>query len=220
MKKLYRVLALALLLALVAGIVPAMAEPLIEPSLIVKKLYASTGSVWLGDLMKDWKHDCISVKSNNPAVLQVNKDNPWAITPKKAGRAKLTVTYMAELGPKKMSAWYTVEKYPKPIKQLLINGKSIKLVNDDRLQYVYWPDDDDKPAEMLIHLTPAKGWKIAGIKAYTYNAYKNSGKHSKLTVRDNVKFTVKVDYEAVITYTLKKGSSKFVYTVSVLRAGE
>ena len=100
------------------------------------------------------------------------------------------------------------------------DGKSIKLVNDDRLQYVYWPDDDDKPAEMLIHLTPAKGWKIAGIKAYTYNAYKNSGKHSKLTVRDNVKFTVKVDYEAVITYTLKKGSSKFVYTVTVLRAGE
>lgn len=211
-----RCLALALLLALAAGVVPAMAEV----KILTETLYAKCGDyhMQLKDL-PDSAWGTLQVKSSDPRIIAVKNSASCWLTPRKKGTAKITVDYEVDGQAYSVSVKFTVENYPNPIKSFAFNGKKVSLKGEKRIRYDHWFDDEEK-AVIRLNVVPADGWKIAKIKAYTYPAYK-SGAHKSLRVKNNGAFTVKKNYEAVVTYMMKntKGA-KFNYTINLWRAGE
>ena len=214
-------LALLMALVLTVGAVPATAAAQ-KASIITEKLYSYSG-VYLIEL-KNWTYDeeIISVKSSNSKVLKVIDKKYFRVEVKAAGKAKITIRYKLNDVAYTTAATFTVVKYPSPIKSLRVDGKAVSLKGNARVAYDYWPEGvEEEKVSVTINLTPASGWTISRIKAYQYNAYKNSDVHYALTVRNNRRFTVKRNYEAVVTYVLKnKKGDTFKYAITVCRPGE
>ena len=215
--RLMRVLALVLLLALAVGVVPAMAATK-KASFSNMALYANTGSCCLK--LNNWTGDeeVVSITSSNPKVIDFEEDFSFWIIPKKVGSSTITLVYKLNGKEYTIKKKLTVSKYPKPIKSLTINKHRITLKDSAKCRFCF-DEVMDKKLSITINLKPAKGWKITKIKAYALKTWSDKGKKS-LTVKNNKKFTVPKDREAFVTYALKKGKTKFNYTVSVERAGE
>ncbi len=219
-KRFATVLVLLMALVLAVGAVPATAAAK-KASIITEKLYSYSGMYLIQ--LKNWTYDeeIISVKSNNSKVLKVIDKQFWRVEVKAAGKAKITIRYKLNDVDYTTSATFTVVKYPSPIKRLSVDGKAVSLKGNDRVAYDYWPEVDEAKVNVTINMIPASGWTISRIKAYQYNAYKNSNVHYALTVKNNRRFTVKRNYEAVVTYVLKnKSGDTFKYTITVRRPGE
>ena len=215
--RLFRFLALALLLALTVGMAPAMAETK-KVKIVPETMYTGCGEYWLN--VENWtgNEESVLVKSSNSSVLKVKNESPLCVIPKKAGKAKITLEYKLDGESYSTSATFTVVKYPNPIASLTVNQKKIKLT--DMAKYRYCVDCKyGTKATVTINMKPKKGWKISAIKAYTLKTWSTKGKKT-LKVKNNAKFTVAKDREVFITYTLKKGKTTFKYTVTVERYGE
>lgn len=212
-----RILALAMLLALTVGALPALAAA--ARSIIVEPLYAGTGSYRMNIRNWSWTEEIVSVKSSNPGVLKVTDADSLEATPRKAGKATITVKY--KLGGKSytIKGKYTVKAYPKPVKSLTVNGERIKLTERQKLRYNH-EAEYGKKVSVTINLKPRAGWKITKIKAYTRDTWNSKARKTTLKVANNTKFTVPKDKEAFITYTLENGKTKFDYIVNVERYGE
>ena len=214
-------LALLMALVLAVGAVPATAAAK-KASIITEKLYSNTGD-YLIDL-KNWTYheEIISVTSSNSKVIKVpDKHYRW-VKVRAAGKAKITIKYKLNDVTYTTSATFTVVKYPSPIKSLRVDGKAVNLKGNARVAYDYWPEGvEEEKVSVTINLIPASGWRISRIKAYQYNAYEDSDVHYAMTVKNNRRFTVKRDYEAVVTYVLKnKKGDTFKYAITVCRPGE
>ena len=214
-------LALLMALVLTVGAVPATAAAQ-KASIITEKLYSYSG-VYLIEL-KNWTYDeeIISVTSSNSKVIKVpDKHYRW-VKVRAAGKAKITIKYKLDDVTYTTSATFTVVKYPSPIKSLRVDGKAVSLKGNARVAYDYWPEGvEEEKVSVTINLIPASGWTISRIKAYQYNAYEDSDVHYALTVKNNRRFTVKRNCEAVVTYVLKnKKGDTFKYAITVCRPGE
>ena len=214
------VLALLMALVLVVGAVPATAAAK-KASIITEKLYSYSGDYLIE--LKNWTYDeeIISVTSSNSKVLKVpDKQYRW-VKVRAAGKAKITIKYKLDDVTYTTSATFTVVKYASPIKRLRMDRRDVSLQGNGKVSHDYWPDVDEAKVKVTINLIPASGWTISRIKAYQYNAYEDSDVHYALTVKNNRRFTVKRDYEAVVTYVLKnKKGDYFNYTITVCRPGE
>lgn len=215
-----RVLALALLLALTAGVVPAMAAQPGSASIAIEKLYADTGEYYIKIDGWTYSEEIISITSSDPTVINVT-DNSRYVKIKKAGSSTITIVYDLEGVTYEISGVLTVEKYPKPISSLTVNGKKISLKKERRVMYTFERQNLERDVTVKINLKPASGWKISKIKAYYYKVG-HQDTHHNLAVKNNKKFTVKKRCEAYVTYVLKnkKNGTKFNYVVRVWTPGE
>ena len=213
-----RILAVVMLLALAAGMVPAMAAK--KVSIAAETLYAGDESYRVRFNDEEYFYsnfEIVSVTSNKPSVLKVENPQQTYVLPLKAGTATITIQYKDRKGKKyNVSGKITVIKYPNPIKSITVNGKSFKVKNyKTGCQYAD-QSNYNKKLDVKINLKPASGWSIAGIKAskgYDYD------KSKAITVKNNKKFTLPKATGAVVIYTLKnKKGVKFAYTVRVIRA--
>ena len=218
------VLSLALLLSVTAFPALAAEENAVsanaKASIGAMTLYVGCGDAELTLKNWDWNAEVRVFKSSNPSVIAIENgvDSFPSIIPKKAGKAMITVKYRLNGTTYTMKKTFTVLKYPKAIKTVTINGKKIALKDEQKVKYYY--DGINKKIAMTINLKPNSGWSISKIKAYTYD-YGDEDTHKALTVKNNKKFYVPVDRDAVVTYVLKnKAGTKFQYTVYVFHIGE
>ena len=214
MKRFMRILALAMLAALVVSTLPAMAATKGKtPSIVSETLYAGTSTYYMTVKNWSWEAKDVVVTSSNPGVLKVNNRSQFSLTPKKAGKAKITVKFKLNGKVKKISKTFTVKKYPNAIKSLKINDHSVKLTGEDRLRHYENPDYDDETC--TVSLVPGDGWTLASVKSSGYDAH--TGEKRAAKIKNDTAFPVS-DFAAVsITYTLKKGKETFKYTVNVER---
>lgn len=215
-----RILALAMLLALAVSAVPATAATP-KAKIETETLYTDMLEYYMKIKNWTWDEEVISVKSDHPEILEVNdyEDN-FCLNPHKVGKAKITIKYKLKGKTYKISGKYTVEKYPKPIKSLIINNQKIELKDSRKYRCNYDCGFGEK-ARITINLTPSKGWKISSINAYTVNTWSDDARRTTtIKVKNNKRFTVAKDSEAYVTYILKKGKTTFKYTVGIERAGE
>ena len=121
----------------------------------------------------------ISVKSSDKSILKVKKkksgsDSFYLVTPKKAGKAKLTVGYKVSGKKKTIKKTITVKKYPNEIKKLVLNDKEIDV---SKHKYSYARKCSGKKAKIEIKLK--EGWEIYNVNAVLVN--------SDTDLRDEVK---------------------------------
>ena len=217
--RLIRILALAMLLALAVGIVPATAAAK-KLSIDSMTLYADTGSHFLELKNRTWEEEIISVTSRNTKVIDLEgEDSLWWVIPRKVGSSLITVKY--RLGGKTYTIKKTLKvlKYPAAIKKLTINGRKIELKDINRIQYRI-DGDIDKKVSATINLVPAKGWKISGIKGYKTSLDGSIRKSVKVT--NNRKLTFGKNFYGHVFYTLKnkKTGKTFQYTIEFDHVGE
>ena len=172
-----RILALAVLLVLAAGMLPAMAAS--KPKIVTRTLWlgcdrmAYPGEIYyvhIDHLPK--KAKIIACRSSDESVLQFD-DHPFFFEPEdyittielhpvKAGKARLTVTYRLGRKDYDISAVYTVKKHPKPVKSLTLNGKKLDVMKSwNGYQYDYDPKNNGDIYR--LNLTPRSGWRIARV---------------------------------------------------------
>ena len=101
-----------------------------------------------------------SITSSNSKVIKPVLNSSAAydnyLIPKKAGKSKITVKYKVGSKTKKVSATYTVKKYPKAYSSITVNGKKI---NVKKKKY-YYDVEGYKKTSAKVNVKPAKGWKI------------------------------------------------------------
>ena len=216
--KLLRILALAMLLALVVSAIPATAE--------AKKVSIKGQLLWAGAYgesitVKNAPEGAVvtSVKSSNKSVLKVNQYGDTfddiSVTPKKAGKAKITVKYKVGKNSYSVtSANFTVKKFPKAIKSLKVNGKSVSLTKD-KFDY---PLFDYAKTKGTITVKAASGWKVSKLVLFPDPDYNPSSTYRK-TVKNGKSFNIPSDgsYCVDITMTNKKTNDVFVYHVGFFR---
>lgn len=147
--------------------------------------YLETDTFWVKDRGAyiyidkfDEEKDVItSLVSSNPAVLGVVKDSAyvygWKILPKKPGTVKLTAKCTVNGKNYTLTQSFKVKKYPKAIKKLKINGKTVKVTAKKRP----WETTKNKykKSYVKVKITPKKGWKIErawfdmGDRGYLYD---------------------------------------------------
>ncbi len=218
MKKIIlRILSLAMLLSLVVTAVPAIAAG--ARTIIVETLYTGTGSYDMNIRNWSWKEKVVFVRSSNPSVLKVTNEEGLELTPRKAGKATITVKYKLAGKSYRIKGRYTVEAYPKAVRSLTVNGSKVKLTGEQRRRCVLEVLEGEE-VSFTINLKPGTGWKIAKIKAYTQDTWDSKSRKTTLKVANNTKFTVPKDKEAFITYTLAKGKARYQYRFIIVRYGE
>lgn len=213
-----RILAVAMLLALATGMLPATAEPA-KRSIVADPMYVNSGAYRLN--IKNWTREetVISLKSSRPDIIEVQDEEQRRVIPKKVGKSKITLRY--ELDGKKytISRTLNVQKYPNAIKSLTINGKKVALKGEKRVSFCVEGMMDDKPIYVTINLKPNTGWTYT-VKGYKYDM-ENPSERSKLTVRNNRRLKIPKDCYGKVIYTLKNRKGKtFQYTIDIDRFGE
>ena len=123
-----RVIALFLLLALLAGLVPGYAAE--KPSIRgTRVLWVGVGkcAVLLDNLPEDAAGFRIS--SSKKDVIQVGKDSDDAfgmwMKPVKTGKSTVTITYKSGGKTRKITAQYKAKKYPDPFAWIKVDGKKL-----------------------------------------------------------------------------------------------
>jgi hypothetical protein len=149
----------------------------------------------------------VKIKSSDKKVLKVVKDGKglydYYLVPKKAGKAKISVTYEFEDQKVTLSATYTVKKYPKPISSLKVNGKKMDTKKNLFRSSVKWSSGKSK-----IEVKPSSGWKVADMCYFDdkddYHQVKNGKKfslpknttvHIELVNKKGENLTYHVDFE-------------------------
>jgi len=160
--KLFRVIAVGLLLVLAVAALPAMAESDVVLN-IDKILWIGQGyvSVYVDNL--DYGAQIVSVKSTSPSVLKVRyeEDDPYYfdVKPLKAGKSTLKFTYKLNGKKTTVKKTITVKKYPNAIASLTVNGTKVSFKKN---RFTYTVSKFKKRA-VTIKVKPAKGWKIKGM---------------------------------------------------------
>ena len=111
-----------------------------------------------------------SVKSSNTKIFKVKKETyeyngkkytQGTLTPKKPGKAKLTVVFKTPSGKEqKLTQTITVKKYPYEINSLKVDGKTVK-IKDYKFYYGKKTSKDTVKIKMALK----DGWKIDSIYA-------------------------------------------------------
>lgn len=166
-KYLFRALALAMLLALVMGCLPAMAAAKVK--IVPQTLWFMADNP---DFQDHWVHisnlpksaKLLGCVSSNEAVVSIPfseaipRDEEYVLNVKKPGKAKITVTYKVGAKKRTVSATYTVKKAPKVVSKLVFDGRKVNL--NENGQAYYFCDGTPNKYSHKIGFTPAKGWKI------------------------------------------------------------
>lgn len=217
--KLLRILALVMLLALVVGAMPAMAAS--------KKVRIKGQTLWIGAYGDDITVQnapksarVVSVKSSNKSVLKVYKDgntfDDISVSPgKKTGKATITVKYTVGKDSYSVTSDpFTVKKFPKAIKSLKVNGKSVNL-SRDAFDY---PLFGYAKAKGTITVKAASGWKVSKLVLFPDPDYNPASAYRK-TVKNGKSFNIPKDgsYCVDITMTNKKTKDVFIYHVGFYR---
>lgn len=220
--RLLRALALALLLAVAAGIVPAMAATeKAKAKILVETLYPDyeDGYQMRFDGMPQ-DANIVSVKSSNKKVIKA--DGAY-LYPLKPGKATITVRYQDGTKTYSIKAAFTVKKSYKAVKKLVINNKKMSGLNQG-VRTVFYRHYDDRKKSYTISLTPHSGWKVSRVSGfYTDWDYENMVLGTfTLPAKNKVTVKVALDRCAFVTYVLKNSASgeTFKYTVEIARVGE
>lgn len=122
-----------------------------------------------------------SAKSSDESIIKVKKKKSgktkfYQFTPKKAGKVKLTVKFKTTAGKEKtLTKTITVRNYPKQIRSLTVNGKTVDV---SKHKYTYKKKYTGTKAKVNIKVKD--GWKVYFASANLYNT--KNGK--KKTVKD------------------------------------
>ena len=166
-----------------------------------------------------------SVTSSNPSVLSAKKDSSgdffgWKLISKKPGTAKLTVKLTVSGKAYTISQSYKVKKYPKAIKKLKLNGKTVKVTAKKKA----WELNKKKykKSYVKVKVTPKKGWKVmyATVSMGDYKdlySYKDL-KKSVIKKGKKIKFPKKYKW-ATLTLMIynEKQDAYFLYYVNLYR---
>ena len=221
--RLMRVLALAMLLALAAGVVPATAATP-KAKIVTEILYTDYEygyQMRFENLPED--ADIYSVISDNAKVIKVeNKRSPW-LTPLKSGKAGITVKYKSGGKRYRLTAAYTVKKTYPAVSKLYINGTKETGIRRGERQ-VFCRKFDPDTTKNVINLRPAAGWKITRVNGFFTDWDREDMVLGHFTLPTKSKVTVRVDQEqcAFVTYALKNTETgkTFRYTIEIARVGE
>ena len=161
------------------------------------------------DVKKDKPYDgkLISVKSSNKKVVKVNKETfpdekgkkvkAFSLDYKKAGKAKITVEFKSAKGKKyKITKTIVIQKYPKVIKSLKVNGKKVK-VSKNKFEYCV---NNYKKTSGKVKLALKKGWKVLEVTAdYNGRKWKNVELNRKV-VKKGSKISFPKKYELMTIF--------------------
>ena len=162
-----------------------------------------------------------SVKSSNTAVLAAKKETlyyedhtekGYLLNSKKAGKATITVKYKTPAGKTgTLKKTITVKKYPKQIKSLKVNGKTVSTS-----KHKFFFDRQTSKKSVTIKMALKDGWKITDVYGYRYT---KSGKESKVKVTKkmlkngtSISFPKKYEKMSVCVY-MENGKSSIYYDV-------
>jgi hypothetical protein len=177
----------------------------------------------------DWnkidKCTLVSVKSSNSKVLKAVKDGTSMyshyLQPVKTGKATVTVKYKYKGNKYTIKKTVKVKKYPKAIKTITVNGKSIDL---GKKKYRFDYDVDKyKKTSAKVKIKPATGWKIVSAYMGMAKGSKDEWKEIKVsTIKKGNAITIKKGYDAYMFITLEctSGDNKgdnFTYAVRFYR---
>ena len=164
----------------------------------------------------------ISAKSSNTNIFKIRKETyemdgkkitNFFLKGKKAGKAKLTVTFKTKSGTKKtISQTVRVKKYPNEIKSLKVDGKT---VNTKENKFFYSKKISKSKASIKIKMALKDGWKIDSVSA---QRAKKDGVYKDFTVKKSqlkkgtaIKLSTKYK-EFSINVQLRKGDDHIHYT--------
>ena len=150
-----------------------------------------------------------SVKSSKASVLEVikekrsfedHKETAYILESKKAGKATITVKYKKPSGKTgTLKKTITVRKYPKEIKSLTVNGKSVKISKN---KFSFRKKTSRK--NVTVKMALKKGWKISRVYCYRYkkNGNLSEVKVTKKMIRKglSISFPKKYDNMLVSVY--------------------
>jgi len=165
---------------LLAGAMPAaLAAAKTVPVEVESVLYPGAGysPIYFPTLPSNCK--LISYKSSNTKVLKVEliKDE-IAVLPLKVGRSTVTVKYKSKGKTHEVQAVVRVQKYPKPIKTLKVNGNAVKTskYKDEYKLKKY------KKTSAVVKVVPNKGWTVQDMMAFVGDSdtWVESGKSFKI----------------------------------------
>ena len=153
----------------------------------------------------------VSIKSSKPSVIQATKTGSGIydtnLTPLKVGKSKITVTYKLNGEKKKISAYYTVKKYPSPYSYIKVNGKKIDIKNHK----YYFDINKYTKTSAKIEIKLKKGWKIRD--AYGYDG---NGKN-EFTPKNGKSFKIKKGKNAYVFFNVQKGNDVLQYGIRFYR---
>jgi len=147
--------------------------------------------------------EIVSTKLSKTGILKFKTiESVRGCTAKKPGKVTLTVTYEYEGKKHKISQPVTVKKYPKAIKKLKINGKSVKMST-----HKYEVRKKNKSSKPKIKMTLKKGWKIDSITAYAFKGNKSKDiKLSKSTLKKGKAIKLPKGYKSMYIFVSMKNS--------------
>lgn len=162
-----RVIALFLLLALLAGLVPGYAAE--KPSIRgTRVLWVGVGkcAVLLDNLPEDAAGFRIS--SSKKDVIKVGKDSDDAfgmwMKPVKTGKSTVTITYKSGGKTRKISAQYKAKKYPDPFAWIKVDGKKLNLKKDKVAADV----TGYKKNSVKVNFQLNSGWKLNSLSGMRF----------------------------------------------------
>lgn len=225
-------LALAACLALVAHVQPAQAD---EGQLAAAgtnlaeqaKPVLHTSTLWAGantytspfiENMPS-KAKVTKVTSSNPSVLKVTRESMsqygYLLSPGKAGKATVKVTY--KTGGKKgvLSGVYTVKAYPKPFKSLSLSGKAIPVPSPKNTDS-YYAATGFTGSKATVRFALAKGWKVEYLSGY---ATSSSGADKNFKVKNGKAFSIPKGMDAMVSFSLVNAAGdSYFYTIDISRS--
>ena len=163
-----------------------------------------------------------SVKSSKKSVIKVikhtdkdsrgNKYTMFWLEAKKAGKATITVKYKTPSGKTgTLKKTIRVKKYPKPVKSLKVNGKTVK-VSDNK--YFFFQKTSKKSVK--VKMTPKKGWKIMSVNAVAFTKNDNTKKISvkKTQIKNGKAISFPKKYKELnLDVEMTNGKDTITYTV-------
>ena len=218
MKKLFKALALCLLLALVAG--AAVAE---APQLTLEPV-----TVWLGDkdigypidllgAPEGAKVEIVSVKSAKKKILKARIDYEdeafVSLKGLKAGKSKVTVNYTVDGEAGSASRTYAVKKYPNPFAALTVNGKKVKFKRDPFFRLV----NNFTGTETKISYKLAKNWAVDSVNSfYGPKVVDDPTRGTAFTWENGQPFSIPAGNPAAIGITLRQKKTGDLLTYDIL----
>ena len=146
------------------------------------------------------------------------KHKYYAFDCKKSGKVTVTIKYKSANGNKAtIKQKITVKKYPKMIRSLKFNGKT---VSTNKYKFVY-TSNKYKKKTAKIKITPKKGWKIKNVEVVRYNdknLFKTSTlKKSVITKGKSFSFPKKYTHMTVYVNMYKTNSESISYEITMNR---
>lgn len=161
-----RLLSLTLLLALLAGAMPALAAdaPFIDRPQDHGDVFWQGMRVMIQVRNLPEGATVISAKSAKPSIIRIDDfgDGMFHMFGVKGGKSKVTARYRLKNGKvKSVSANVTVKNYPKAIKSIALNGKKLRITPTQANDYRV---DNYNNTATTLKVTPNSGWKLESLE--------------------------------------------------------